>query len=286
LFAASQDQSIDATVCAEWLLADDAWWLWSRDLHREVMRLLALRGRHLGEAAHARLEEAILRGPLRNQYRDDLEPESWQHLIDHSVWLRLAKLEASGLALSPQATEHLNELRTANPGWRFEPHEREEFLHWMSGTHDPDYEDSRDVDIAPRKRADLVQWLKRPPPERRPFYEDTSREICRTRFFHSFLAFCDLAQEGLWPSKRWREALQSWSEESRILRSWRYAAPLVQNMPDAVMLETAHSVTRWIDAASNSIDSHEAILLDLCRRVLALPIKPSIGIRQNGEPIN
>ncbi len=34
--------------------------------------------------------------------------------------------------------------------------ERDEFSHWMSGTGDPDYEESRDVDIAPRKRRDLV----------------------------------------------------------------------------------------------------------------------------------
>lgn len=65
----------------------------------------------------------------------------------------------------------------------------------MSGTGDPDYEDSRDVDIAPRKRQELVHWLTKPTPEQRPFYEDTWRDVCRTRFFHSLFALCDLAQE-------------------------------------------------------------------------------------------
>jgi hypothetical protein len=95
-----------------------------------------------------------------------------------------------------------------------------------------------------------------------------------------------LAQEELWPVQRWREALQAWSEEDRILRSWHYAAPLVQNMPDAVMRENAHSVTWWMEAASKVIDRHETTLLDLCGRVLALSLEPSAGIRQNGEPIN
>jgi hypothetical protein len=51
--------------------------------------------------------------------------------------------------------------------------ESDEFSHWMTGTGDPDYEESRDIDIAPRKRRELVLWLKQPPPEPRLFYEDT-----------------------------------------------------------------------------------------------------------------
>lgn len=156
----------------------------------------------------------------------------------------------------------------------------------MSGTGDPDYEESRDVDIAPRKRCELVQWLTKPQPERRPFYEDTWRDVCRTRFFHSLYALCDLARDGVWPAGRWREALQAWSEEEMVLRSWRYAAPLVQTMPDTVIQEIAHGVTGWIDTVSKSINQHEEILLHLCRRVLALPLEPSTGMTRNGEPID
>jgi hypothetical protein len=76
----------------------------------------------------------------------------------------LAKLSASGLVLSPDASQPLEALSTDYPHFHFEPHEREEFLHWMSGTGDPDYEDSREVDIAPRKRQELMQWLTKPIP--------------------------------------------------------------------------------------------------------------------------
>ena len=70
---------------------------------------------------------------------------------------------------------------------------------------------------------------------------------------------------------RWREALQAWSEEGRVLRSWRFIAPLVQTMPDEVLKEIAHSITWWLQAVSKYLDRHEDIFLDLCRRVLALP---------------
>jgi hypothetical protein len=286
LFAAGQDDGIDPAQWSEWLVLDQAWWLWSVETQRETMRLLVQRGTNLSSSARTQLETAILAGPPRHMYRDDIEPERWPSLVDHSIWLHLAKLREGGGQLGDAASTRFDKLSAASPEWRLANKERDEFSHWMSGTGDPDYEDSRDVDIAPRKRADLVLWLKRPPPDRRLFYEDTWRETCRTRFFHSFLALCDLAHEGLWPAERWREALQAWSEDSHVLRSWRYAAPLVQRMSDAVMQETANGVTWWIEAASKLIDRHEVILLDLCQRVLALPMESSTGIQKNGAPIN
>jgi hypothetical protein len=91
---------------------------------------------------------------------------------------------------------------------------------------------------------------------------------------NSLYALCDLAQDDVWPLGRWRDALQAWSEERMVKRSWRYAAPLVQRMPDATIQELAHVVTWWIEAASKSITGQEDILLDLCRRVLFLPLEP------------
>lgn len=279
LFAASQDGCLPPEQWVNWLLTDDAWWLWSTDTGREVFRLLILQGQHLAGVAQQRLEGAILAGPPREMYRDDLETERWQDLVARSVWLHLAKLNTSGLVLGASAAARLADISTAYPQWQLATNERDEFSHWMSGTGDPDYEDSRDVDIAPRKRSELVQWLTKPMPEWRPFYEDTWRDVCRTRFFHSLSALGDLARDGVWPAGRWREALQAWAEEGMVLRSWRYAAPLVQTMPDAVLLEIDHAVTWWMEAASKAISRHEDILLNLCRRVLDLPLEAGSGSR-------
>lgn len=279
LFAASQDDCIPPEQWTNWLLGDDAWWLWSTDTGREVFRLLVLQGRHLAGAAQEQLEAAILAGPPREMYRDDLEVERWQDLVSRSVWLHLAKLKTSGLALGEAATARLAEISTAYPKWQLAPNERDEFSSWMSGTGDPDYEDRRDADIAPRKRHELVPWLTKPMPEQRPFYEDTWREVCRSRFFHSLFALGDLAEDGVWPAGRWREALQTWAEEGMLLRSWRYAAPLVQTMPNAVLQEIDHAVTWWMEAASKAINLHEDILLNMCHRVMGLPLEADLGSR-------
>lgn len=286
LFAASYDDCIPPEQWVDWLLAEDAWWLWSTNTGREVFRLFVLQGRHLAGPTQERLEAAILAGPPREMYRDDLEADLWQELVARSVWLHLAKLNTSGLVLGLPAATRLAEISNAYPQWQLATNERDEFSHWMSGTGDPDYEGSRDVDIAPRKRQELVQWLTKPTPEQRPFYEDTWRDVCRTRFFHSLFALCDLAQDGVWPAGRWREALQVWAEEGSVLHSWRYAAPLVQTMPDTVLQEIAHGVTWWMEAASKFINRHEGILMELCRRVLALPLDVGSGMTRNGEPID
>jgi hypothetical protein len=286
LFAASQEGCIAPEQWMAWLLADGSWWLWAGDTRREVLRLLVLQGHRLPLASQERLESAILAGPPREMYRQDLEPDRWQDLVAHSTWLHLAKLSASGLALGAASTVRLADLLRLHPQWQLAANERDEFSHWMSGTGDPDYEESRDVDIAPRQRRELVHWLVKPQPERRPFYEDTWRDVCRTRFFHSLYALCDLARQSVWPDGRWREALQVWSEDGMVLRSWRFAAPLVQTMPDTVVQVLAHGVTWWLEAASRSIDRHEALLLHMCQRVLGLPLDEDSGIRGgDGEPI-
>ncbi|MCG5541895.1 MULTISPECIES: anti-phage defense-associated sirtuin Dsr1 [unclassified Halorhodospira] len=286
LFAASQDDCIPPQQWVDWLLADGSWWLWSVDTGREVFRLLVLQGRQLAGPTQDRLEAAILEGPPHGMYRDDLEVDRWQDLVARDVWLRLAKLKASGLTLGEGAAARWAELSNAYPRWQLAADERDEFSHWMSGTGDPDYEESRDVDIAPRTRRELVQWLAKPPPKRQPLYEDTWRDVCRTRFFHSLYALCELARFDVWPVERWREAMQVWAEQGMVVRSWHYAAPLARTMPDTVIQGIIHSVTRWIEATSKATTHHEDILLTLCRRVLALPLEAGTGMTRNGEPLD
>ncbi len=276
LFAARHDGCIASEQWVNWLVADDAWWLWSLNTKRETLRLLVLQGRHLTQEARDRLEAAILAGPPRTMYRDDLEPGEWKAAVDHLVWLYLAKLKSSGGDLGLTATKRLDVLSAANSEWRLANNESDEFSVWMSSTDDPDFESIRDVDRAPRKRNELVAWLKRPQPAQRPFHEDTWRETCRNRLFHCAFALCDLAREKQWPAARWREALQAWSEEGRVLRAWRFIGPTVQDMPDDVLKEIVYSISFWLQSVSKSLDRREDIFLKLCQRVLAF--SPEDGV--------
>jgi len=273
LFAASQDNCILSEQWVDWLLNDNAWCLWSPTTQRETMRLLVLQGKNLTTEVRTKLEGAILTGPPKDTVD---KPDDWQSFVDSEVWIYLAKLQESGGTLGTAASNRFNSLSAANPNWKLKSNERDEFSRWMSGTGDPDYEESRNIDISPRKRQDIVKWLKQPRIENRPFYKDNWSETCRTRFFHSLYALCDLSKEGLWPSERWRDALQVWSEENMAEKSWRFAASLVQAMPDKEFQEIVRSVTSWVSTASKSINQHETILKDICQRVLSLEHESSM----------
>ncbi len=293
LFAAGQENCIGPDQWVEWLTVNEAWWLWAKETKRETMRLLVLQGHHLTAPALERIETAILDGPPRKMFRSDIDPGEWKNKAEYEIWLHLAKLNASSAALGRRANERLAMLSELHPQWRLAPNQQDEFSVWMHGTNEPDFEERRRVDIAPRKRRELVQWLKLPPPDVFPFYEDTWPNTCRTRFFHCLGALCDLAKEGIWIAFRWRDALQTWSEDGLVSRSWRYAAPLVRDMPDEILQEIVHSITWWMSKAfevrnphESVSDMHEDVLLELSRRVLELPFDTASSITQDEHPID
>lgn len=269
LYAATHESVIDGDQWVDWLLADGAWWLWSVETQRETMRLLVLRGAHLPENPRTRLDAGILAGPPRTMFRDGLEAERWAELVDHSVWLHLAKLASGGAVFGGEAQNRLNALSTANPQWKVAQHESDEFAHWMSGTGDPGFKEWRQFERAPRQRRDLVVWLRRPP-STDPWHRNDWGEVCREKFATAACALYVLSAESEWPAERWREALQAWSEEKHVRRSWRYIAKTVQRMPDEQLQSIAHSATWWLEAAAKVCEDHEAVFLGLSRRFLAM----------------
>lgn len=270
IFAASQDDGIAPEDWVAWLVADSARWLWSLETQREAIRLIVLRGSTLAGSSLVRLESAILAGPPRHLYAASIDEDSWNSLNDRWVWLRLAKLKLSGATLSDAGNARYARLSSLNPRWKIAENQSDEFSSWMGASGESEDDGSDSVDRAPRKRAELVVWLQRSPSAAAPFHDDAWRDVCRTRFFQSVLALCDLSRSGLWPISRWIEALHAWSEEDVVSRSWRYASPLVQSMPDDVFRDVVRALTSWIETASKKTDASEESMLSLCARVLGL----------------
>lgn len=270
LFAASHDDCISFDEWLKWLLIDNSWWLWSNDTKRETTRLLVLKGSELSKDARLQLEIAILAGPPRKMYRSDLETKHWNEIVERSIWLHLAKLQEGGSVLGDSALLKFKKISSVNINWKLEKNQSDEFSHWMSGTGDPDFEEKRIIDVAPRKWREIMHWLIQPQPTNQPFYEDTWRDTCSTRFFHSLCALYYLSKEDNWPTGRWRVALQTWSNEGLAMRSWNYAAPLIQSLPDETFKIIVQSLSYWLKAISKSVALHEKVFLKLCNRILAL----------------
>ena len=263
-FAAAQRSIIPPQQGLAWLLADDHWWLWSSETQREAVRLLVALVPDLEAAQRAVLEHAILSGPPRDMYRDDIEVDEWTEIVESEVWLRLVKIDEVGGTLGPHAQARLDELTARHPEWQLAEDEDDELpIRFVRG---PIRTTSAPL---PRRRREMVGWLKRHP-GKDDWQDDDWRQRCRDDFPTTACALCALARDGSWPADRWREALQAWSEERLLKRSWHYVAPIVAGAPDDLLQSIVHSVAGWLRDAAKTFEPDEALLFGLCRRLLAL----------------
>jgi len=264
-FAAAQPEIVPRCQALDWLLAEDAWWLWSPETLREAMRLLVALAPRLDEAEWARLERAILVGPPRDMYKAGIEPESWIRIQDGEVWLRLAKSVEAEARLSPGGAARMEALSIRYPEWRLAENERDEFSVWMGSGRE-----GRKRVVTPRDPHDLAEWLKANADTDRWYQDDWPRR-CREEFEATTSALSKLAlQEGVWPRRRWREALQAWLEEELIERSWRAMLSILSGAPEEVLQALDHGIGFWLQKVSRTIDGEEDTFLSLCDRVLAL----------------
>lgn len=257
----------------DWLLADDHWWLWSVEVEREALRLLVALSPRLDAPDMAQLEQAILRGPPREMFQKELDPHEWERITDREVWLRLAKLQAAGAALSKAAKTKLDQLTERYQRWQLAADEHDEFPFWVG-----EGDQWRKFIATPRRRRDLVEWLKQNAGTDH-WQEDDWRQRCRDNFPTTACALCALAQEGRWPVERWRTALQAWAEDELLERSWRYVTQVILQAPGDVVQALSHSLSWWLQAQSKSFTGQEEHFFDLIRRILELK-------HQDGEDVD
>lgn len=263
-FAAAQDGVISHRKALDWLLADDQWWLWSVETEREAMRLLVALAPQLDEGMLGDLEQAVLAGPPREMFKDDIDPGRWTQVVDREIWLRLAKIAETGTVLGATGEERLEALSAHYPERKLAADQRDEFPFWMG-----DGDEWRKFVATPRRRRELIDWLRQPPSTDH-WQEDDWRQRCRDNFATIACALCTLATEDVWPTNRWREALQAWSEEKLIRRSWRYMAPVLVDAPGEILQTLAHGISWWLQANAKTFGGHEAHFLRLAHRILAL----------------
>ncbi|MFH1021173.1 MAG: hypothetical protein V1782_11285 [Pseudomonadota bacterium] len=262
-FAAAQNDVISHRQALDWLLADKCWWLWSVETEHEALRLLVYLAPKLGGPEMAELEQAILAGPPREMFKVDCEEEDLSRIINREIWLRFAKIQNTGAVLGQVAKNKLKGLTQRYPVWHLATDERDEFPFWM-GTGDERREFSR----TPRHRRELVEWLKENISVDH-WKEDDWGQRCRDHFSTTACALCALTREGIWPVDRWREALQAWSEDKLIKRSWRYMAAILNDAPEDVLQSLDYGLSWWLEAIAKTFEGRETIFLSFCRRILA-----------------
>ncbi len=263
-FAAAQEGIIPHRRTFDWLLADEYYWLWSVETEREVMRLLVALAPQLDVPMLAELEQAILVGPPRDMFKDDIELEHWTRIVDREVWLRLVKIAETGAVLGITGKGRLEALSAQYPEWHLAADERDEFSYWMG-----DGDGLREFVTTPHEPSELIEWV-RENADNDSWQRDDWVKRCRDDFGATVSVLSDLAMQDIWPRRRWREALQAWSEEALIECSWDAIASVLAQAPDESLQTFSHGVSFWLRTVAKIFDSQEEMFLTLCDRVLGL----------------
>ncbi len=265
-FALANSILFTATETLSWLLEDDRYWLWAPNTKRETMRLLVSLATKINSSDQKQLEEAILAGPSRKMYRDDIGKERFQAILDHEIWLRLMKIEHAGLSLSQEVKGRLDQLSKKYPTWSLEENESDEFTTWMSSGFDSEAQIS-----VPKNYIQLKTWLQRE--KQSAFERDNWDEFSEKYFLYSSKILTELAKEDIWNISRWNTALHAWSrgfdKKQSIYKHWSKMGEQLLQASDEIIKEVAHGLAYWLQSAAKySLDKDEDLLFALAKRII------------------
>lgn len=241
LHVLAEDPNADIHATTKLLLAGDPPFVWSNELHHEVMVFLRKAGQRLPAEDLDQLVETIKAGPPPTGTNEEDERHR-----EREIGLRLSKLASSGAELDPDTRQIADAYRPPQDG----PPDRDEFLSWSGG--------ARWVGPRDHVRPD---WQKAPPPDE---LLDQTREgqideeefegICRTWPSRAFHTLRKLADAGHWPTAYWRRLLWSMNilhREGKLRpRALRYLASLLLRAPDDLHAEISSAVSSYIEHLS------------------------------------
>lgn len=245
-----------------WLLGDDGHWLWSTSTMREVMRLLVSFGPILTAGHMQRLQRAIVDGPPRTRFRDDIGDDEFERFSDRMRWLRLKKLLSNGGTATGNVDAFMASAEERYPEWQLAPDDRDEFPMWSSNG------EEQPIELSPKNIKRLVEWLRNNPSSEGVLTGDNWSERCRDDYRRSFFALKKLASEGVWVPQRWAEALYAWSSDELVRRSWKHASSVIVSMPDEHFVDALHAIAWWVSRISKNVGEHEETFLALVDRII------------------
>ncbi|GIX17071.1 MAG: hypothetical protein KatS3mg119_1257 [Rhodothalassiaceae bacterium] len=269
LFAAGQG-AVPPREWVSWLARGSLPWLWELYAKREVMRLLVKQGAGLSGRPLEKLESAILEGPPREYFRENLSNEEWTEDRDRAIRLRLAKLKAGGCALTAKASETLRSLSARDPEWQLAADESDEFLSFLHGARILSTDEVRPrVETPPppdpRDHPAFAEWLQQAEKGAPQAHGTVSgmppnipalAEAARRHPAHVARVLSDLAAKDVWPLHAWRMTLETWYHQEdalrRLVRLWRCLLPTLSRIPEKVggdkraALPFAFMLARWM----------------------------------------
>ena len=234
----------------EYLLDENGWWLWSVETYTEKFRLLNKIWSQIDKADTERLVTAILNGPPREMYKNDMEPADWEYLCEKEIWRHLAKLQTFGKALTEAGIERLSELEAKHPEWSLSEGDRDEFTSWSETWWGNECDVSKNelmtVDVMGR-----VNLLREDNPRFHEGRIDLFRVVCKEEKEMAVETLRYVHENSLWDGEIWHAALVGLADAEES--TWAEVAPLLVDMPNDIYTEKGWAVARWVSKSTPAI---------------------------------
>jgi hypothetical protein len=274
LFSMTACDLYDSLSVQTFLLEEDAWWLWSVETQFEVLDLLTQFGLKSEASDVLALESAIIAGPPRRMFNQDVGAARLERIVESAALMRLRALQTNA-TLSQKAETRIAEILEKQPDLETDD-ERRQFPVWI-GTGPL----TGAIKATPTTRSELITWLiAHPEASDSPFEGDDWSARCQRDLKRPLTALLALASQGAWTATVWwQQALQAWSSEAFARRSWRRLWRVLGNAPDSFLLSIAHALSWWLLSVSKYVDPDTTSFTALLLRVaLVLQNKPDEGL--------
>mgnify|MGYP003625229559 CR=1 FL=1 len=279
LFAASEKSAVLPEIVIEWLSEDNSYWLWNLNTQREVLQLLPNLHGELSLSQLNRLIDLIVKGPSREMFRDDLTDEEFIDRKSRGIWLRLEKLENSGLELGEDASDILIDIKNKYPKWKFSEDGSDEFPVWTGGQYLFDQFEETPADF-----PDLLRWLE----ENKDFdhwAENDWSARCENDFQVTSDVLITLYEKNVLTPEAWRGAIRIWAEDSELNDlAWTKIHGLLLGAGVDLLAEISWDLCRWIERRlkNGKLDEYEFMqFFDLLVKV-----PHEVDIDQYHDPLN
>jgi len=210
----------------------------------EIMRLLVGRWAQFDSVDREIIETRIRQGEPRDLYPvDAFENEGeWLSILDSSIYRRLKRLQSSGVTLTAESQQVLEQISARHPLWEPSEGDRDDFHSWHESRSGPEGEPELLAGIADEQLVKEAMRLQR---EQHFEQGDIWRIFCAADPVRALRGISLEADKGQWEYDAWRCLL--WAATDKGETSFQIGlADLLLKMPDPPLGKLLSAATSWL----------------------------------------
>ena len=220
--------------------------LWDENTRRETLRFLRKCGKEILSQSEGRILNAILNGPPRDLYDENLSKIRWEELRDHEIRLRLYKLCESGATLPKDAQLVFEKIQKKYP-WNSKNDHSEEFSFFMRSGWVDRQETIEVKDFLNMTAQEFLDWAG----------SQTGRlwdcgdgwyQFCESDPNSALKLLAGAAGLGIWPAPPWYAVLDRSNDKIKsTTRLERGLAEILAAMPKSSVAPISLQAARWLE---------------------------------------